>query len=369
MKSHYSYIDTPALLIDREILELNIDNMQKKADLHGIKLRPHVKTHRMPELALMQVAAGASGITVAKVGEAEVMAEAGITDIFIANEIIGNSKLERIKSLCKKARVIVGIDSLIGIRQIAEVFYKSNSQLEVRIEIEVGEERSGIIKEEDFRALLSELKKHDCIKLEGIFSHEGHTYFAKSAMECVEMSQESQRRTLKFAEIAEGSGFELETVSIGATPSLLHTGILKGINEIRPGTYILMDDSQAKVIGNYERCAASILTTVISKPTEERLITDSGAKALTAQRRMVGITANAGFGHIKGTEDKFVTDVYDEHGIIYDQELRVLLEIGDKIEIIPNHICPTCNLYDKAYLVSKGQVVKEIPILCRGKSQ
>jgi D-serine deaminase-like pyridoxal phosphate-dependent protein len=207
------------------------------------------------------------------------------------------------------------------------------------------------------------------VLLKGGFSHEGHSYKAKNAEDCIRVSTISQERTLQAGNLVRNLGIDIDTISIGATPSLMHAGIVEGITEIRPGTYIFMDAGQGSAIHDYSKCAATVLTTVISKPTEERVVLDAGAKALTSQNRSEGICATTGYGLVKNSDHIRLSGVFDEHDLIYDKEFRNYIEIGDKIEVIPNHICPTCNLYDKAYLVSKGEVLKEIPILCRGKSQ
>lgn len=368
-KSNYVQIDTPAVLIDYDIMMENLRSMQDKANQYHVNLRPHIKTHRMPELAKLQMNEGAYGITVAKVGEAEVMAEHGLSNIFIANEIVGVSKLERIRALNRKITIRLGVDSKYHIDQLEEVFKDEEKGIEVLIEFEVGENRSGVITDEQLVNLAKYIKTKKKVFLKGIFSHEGHSYKAKSAEDCVKVSTISQERTLRAANLIRDLGIEIDTVSIGATPSLLHTGIIQGITEIRPGTYIFMDAGQGSGINDYSKCAATVLTTVISKPTEERVVLDAGAKALTSQNRSEGICATSGYGLVKNTNNIRLSGVFDEHGLIYDKYFRNFIQIGDKIEVIPNHICPTCNLYDKAYLVSKGQVLKEIPILCRGKSQ
>ncbi len=365
---NYMDLDTPSLIIDKDVMMDNIEFIQDYANKKNVALRPHTKTHKMPYLAKLQIEAGAKGIAVAKVGEAETMAENGIDDIFIANEIVGVQKLNRIKKLAETIDISFGIDSIYQLEEIEEVFSDTDKKAEVLVEIEVGEERSGIIEEEDFISLLKYIKECKNIHLKGIFSHDGNSYGANNMEELREIFIGSQRRTLRFAEIAKDLGFKLEVISIGSTPSIMHTlDILDGITEIRPGTYILMDASQGNAIGTYERCAATVLTTVISKPTSERVITDVGAKGITAQTRTKGICATKGLGYIKGYEDVYIHDVYDEHAIIYNEKFRNEINIGDKVEIIPNHICPVCNLYDRAYLVSKGEVVKEVAISCRGK--
>lgn len=366
-KSKYSFIDTPALLIDNDVMLKNIRAMQEKANRFAVGLRPHTKTHKMPELAQLQVSEGACGITVAKVGEAEVMADNGIQDIFIANEIVGLSKLERIRALNRRVTIRLGVDSELQIDQLEQVFAHEDNPIEVLIEVEVGENRCGVITDEQLTHLTQYILTKNKVRLVGVFSHEGHTYAAKDADECVRLALESQARTVRAAGIARELGASIDIVSIGATPSLMHADIIPGITEIRPGTYILMDAGQGNAIGSYDNCAATVLATIISKPTDTRVVIDAGAKALTAQNRGAGICHTPGNGIVKGGPLVRLSGVYDEHGLIYNQEFSGQVSVGDKIEVIPNHICPTCNLYDKAYLVSNGQVLKEIHILCRGK--
>lgn len=369
IKSPYQSIDTPALLIDREIMEGNLHWMQNNANHWGVKLRPHTKTHKMPELAKLQQEFGAVGITVAKVGEAEVMAAHGLNDIFIANEIVGGEKWRRLAALSKKIRVIFGVDSPEAVHGVESVFSQEDATAIVRIEVETGENRSGVVSEEIFSRVLEAIRQSPHVELEGVFSHEGHTYSAPSVEACRQMLEDAQKLTLHYAELARAAGFEIETVSIGSTPSLIHCqGLLEGITEIRPGTYIFMDVGQGNCLGSYDRCAATVLTTIISKPTSDRLIGDSGAKALTAQSRGAGLCQTEGKGIVKGSKIP-VTNVYDEHTILYSEELHRELFIGNKIEIIPNHICPVVNLFDRAYLVSCGEVVAELDIACRGKTQ
>lgn len=368
-KSRYQFIDTPALIVDHDIMMENLKYMQKKADEYGVKLRPHTKTHRMPSLAKLQVELGACGITVAKVGEAEVMAENGLDNIFIANEIVGVAKLKRIRDMSRKIALTIGVDNEYQIDQLEEVFRDEEKGIEVLIEIEVGENRCGVITDEQLIELVSYIKNKSKVLLKGVFSHEGHSYKAKDREDCVKLARESHERTLRAANIIRSLGMKIDTVSVGSTPSLMNGGVIEGITEIRPGTYIFMDVGQGGAIHDYSKCAATVLTTVISKPTEDRVVLDSGAKSLTSQNRVGGICGTEGFGLVKNSDNIRLNGVYDEHGLIYNKEFRNQTNIGDKIEIIPNHICPTCNLYEKAYLVSKGEILEEISILCRGKSQ
>lgn len=365
---HYTSLDTPALLIDKRVMENNIANMQRTADSNKVALRPHTKTHKMSKLAKMQEHAGASGITVAKVGEAEVMASRGLSDIFIANEIVGEQKLSRIRHLAESIDISFGIDSIHQVNEIERVFEGAADKAQVLIEIEVGEKRSGVIEEAYFSALLEALRQCRNIHFKGVFSHDGHTYKAETVEELKALYETAATRTIHFAEIAAEAGFEAETVSIGSTPPfILNFEVPAGVTEIRPGTYILMDAGQSNVIGNFDSIAATVLTTIISRPTHERVITDVGAKGITMQTRTKGLTATDGLGLIKGFDGVYIDSVFDEHAIIYNEAFSNQVGIGDKVEIIPNHICPVANLHETAYLIEGGQVVGEIDIDCRGK--
>lgn len=367
---HYKEIDTPALLIEQDILMKNIKDMQAYADKQNVTLRPHTKTHKMPKLALLQEKHGASGITVAKVGEAEVMAAHGLDNIFIANEIVGKQKIQKIRDLSKSIDISFGIDSIYHVNEIEGVFEGAAQKAQVLIEIEVGENRSGVIEEAAFIELVNAVKNSSNLHLKGVFSHDGHTYAAENVEHCKELYTASVERTLHFAEICTELGVPPKVVSIGSTPPFLFGfDIPKGITEIRPGTYILMDASQSNAFGSFEKAAATVLTTIISKPTSERVITDVGAKGITAQKRTKGITATTGLGKIKEYEDVFIDGVFDEHAIIYNKSFSEQVNVGDKVQIIPNHICPVSNLHEKAYLIQDGEVMDEVIVACRGKLQ
>lgn len=367
----YTELDTPALLIDRERLAQNLRSMQQYANENGVQLRPHTKTHKSPAIAKMQLEAGACGIAVAKTGEAEVMARNGIRDIFIANEIVGDAKLRRIAVLAKQGvRISFGVDTPCQVTQAEQVFAAADITIPVLIEIEVGENRSGIIEEADLIALLDTIRACPHIAFGGIFSHDGNSYGAAGLDALHALSEGAQRRTLRFAALAARHKMPCRTVSYGATPTFMnHVKILPGITELRPGTYALMDASQAHAIGTLEHCAATVLASVISKPTDQRTILDVGAKGLTMQTRTEGICAVDGRGTLLDMPQVHIEKVFDEHAIINDRAFHDRVRIGDKVRIIPVHICPVCNLYERFYLISGDTVIEEDTIDCRGKLQ
>lgn len=367
--SPYSYLETPSLLIDNDIALANIAMMQKKADSLGLKLRPHIKTHRMPYFAKLQMEAGACGIACAKIGEAEVMADNGIGDIFIANEVIGEDKYERLKALHRRIHVRIGIDNEVHLAQMEKVFATEARPLEVLIEYEVGEVRTGVTNDEQLTRLVNAIQSSKHVVLKGIFSHEGHTYKADSVADCCAKAQAAYAKTVRAAELIRSLGADIDTVSIGATPSVMNGSSFEGITELRLGTYIFFDVGQSNAIHDFSHCAATVLASVISKPEGNRVVLDTGAKALVSQNRPTGICATAGFGAIKGAEDITIENLFDEHGVLNSEKFKILVDVGDKVEVIPSHVCPTVNLYDTAYLVSSGKVIRTLPIACRGKSR
>ena len=361
-------LPTPALLIDLDRAKENIAMMQSRADGLGLNLRPHIKTHRMPYFAKLQMEAGAVGIACAKIGEAEVMADAGIPDIFIANEVIGTDKYERLRDLARRVHVRVGIDNTVQLSQMEQVFAGEEKPLEVLIEYEVGEIRTGVTDDRQLSDLVKAIRDSRHVVLKGIFSHEGHTYKADDPEDCRNKARTAYERTVRAAGMIRDLGIEIDTVSVGATPSVMSGAHSEGITELRLGTYIFFDVGQSRAIGDFSHCAATVLASVISKPQGERVVLDAGAKALVSQNRTMGICATEGFGAIKGAEHIHIANLYDEHAVINSAEFRDRVTVGDKVEVIPSHICPTVNLYDNAYLVSGGRVMETVPVACRGRS-
>lgn len=365
---NYKNIDTPALLIDKEKVVKNIKDMQKKADSNNVKLRPHIKTHRMSYLAKMQLKYGANGITVAKTAEAEVMLKQGIKDIFISTVVGSKQKAKAIADIYHLGDIKVAIDCIEQAKILKEVAKSESIIFNVWIEVEVGEKRSGISLGDKLEELSEFLKNENRLNLTGVYSHEGHVYGAKSINECKELTKKAHQETIQVAKYLMEQGHKIETISVGATPSLMHAEIEKGVTEIRPGTYILMDAAQGASLNSFDRCAATVLATVISKPNDSRVVLDSGVKALTAFVRGEGICHTPGYGRLLRDNSIFINKLYDEHAVIENNQFNKEIEIAKKVRIIPNHICPLCNLYDYAYLID-GDNIEKIKVDCRGKSQ
>lgn len=362
-------LETPALLIDLDRLDANIQRMQAYADAQGVKLRPHTKTHKIPAIAHMQVRAGAGGITVAKLGEAEVMAAAGIEDIFIANTVVGAGKMRRLAALNRHVRLAVGVDHPDQVRMLAAAFQGEPMPLEVMIEVDSGEHRAGVAPGEPTLELALQVLKAPGLRLRGIFTHEGHDYGATSLAELKQIAESSQELMVESAALINIRTGLSPWVSIGSTPSLAAGVLLPGIHELRCGTTVFWDASQVQLQGSPDWCAATVLATVTSLPAPDRAIADAGAKALTKEQRKGNLIATEGFGIIRGHEDLTIAALADEHATIKGPDAGRRFRIGDLIEIIPNHICPAVNLYDVALGLRGGRVETVWPVAARGRSQ
>ncbi|AJY77798.1 hypothetical protein VN24_16625 [Paenibacillus beijingensis] len=358
-------LDTPSLLIDLDRMERNLKEMQALADSAGVKLRPHTKTHKMAEVAQLQLEYGARGITVAKLGEAEAMAGAGITDIFIATEIVGEQKMVRLRSLAEKAKVRLAVDSIYHVEQL-DRFFGDQVPVEVMIEVDTGMHRCGVEPEEAVELAGEIVSRFPQVKLAGIFAHEGHTYNASEKEEMKQIALDTQKQAVETGKQIEAKwGISCE-ISIGCTLGQLAGEFLPGITEVRPGTYVFYDVGHAYYLGDINRCAATILSTVTSKKGEEKVVADAGAKSMTIDQRSSGVLKTEGFGKIKSHPDLMIKKLSDEHAIIYPGGS---LNLGDRIEIYPNHVCPTVNLYNKAYGIRDGRVEKILTITARGCNQ
>lgn len=364
-------IDTPALLMDLERLKSNIGAMASIARKYRVNLRPHAKTHKTPEIAKLQVEAGANGITVAKLGEAEIMAEAGIKDILIANQVIGRRKLDRLTALARKIHLMVAVDSHVGAQMLNEAAQQKSVHLEVLIEIDTGAHRCGLSDSGEILRLAKHLSTLHNIKLLGIMTHEGHVEdgTSRASIEC--KSLEVGQEMVSHAETLRKAGHDIKVVSVGSTVSAPFIPTVEGITEMRPGTYVFND-----VIGvcvgaaTWDQCALSVLATVISMPRPGVIVADAGSKAMSSE-----VVANCfafnycGYGYIKSLPGARIVKLNEEHGVIDTHGSAQTVKIGDKIEIIPNHVCPTVNLYDEMYVLQDGQVLDVWQIKARGKAQ
>ncbi|MEV6039533.1 alanine racemase [Nonomuraea sp. NPDC052116] len=308
----YPELDTPALVIDLDAVRANIMEMAESAAKHGVRLRPHIKTHKMPELARMQLDAGAGGITCAKLGEAEVMADAGIDDILLAFPVWGEPKLRRLAALRERARIRVSLDSpevAAGLGRLG------GPPVEVLVEVDTGQHRLG---------------------------------------------RPPGRPT---AELCARDGIELREISVGCTPTARHAAGVAGVTEIRPGTYIFNDTAMMRLGVATERTAAArVLTTVIARPTPERVVFDAGTKCLTSDGY-----GTPGWIRAVGLPYLHMEFLNEEHAVAHlEPGHHGELPVGTRAQLIPSHACSALNLFDLAYGVENGQVTTELRGAARG---
>lgn len=359
-------LDTPALLVDWDKLEANIGRMQKTADDAHVKLRPHAKTHKTPAIAHLQLRAGAKGITVAKLGEAEVMASAGIDDILIAFPLQGAQKMVRLLNLAERVRIRVSLDSMKVAGDISDAAVQRRAKIPVLVEVDTGLHRVGLAPGEGVRAFVRDLVKLPGIEFAGLLTHAGQGYASQNIEQVADLGRQEGELIVETAELIRSDGIEVQDVSVGSTPTAPFAARVKGVTEIRPGNYVFYDASQLALHScTPENCALTILSTVVVKHPE-RLVIDAGSKAMSSDRLGPSITL---FGSIKGFPNLEIWRLSEEHGSVRPVGEGTVPEIGDRVEIIPNHACSVMNLHDKFYALRGDRVIGEFPILGRGKIQ
>ncbi len=360
-------LDTPALVLDLDVVEANIARTVEIAKAAGARLRPHIKTHRMLAVAQLQIEAGAQGICCAKTGEAEVFADGGIDDIFIANQVVGAAKMRRLRALAERVRLAVGVDHSDQIDLLNQAF-RSADPLDISIEIDVGQRRTGVVEPHEAVDLAQRVLDAPGLALRGVYTHEGHDYAAQDDADLAVIADQAQRQMLEAAQaIRDATGAPCE-VSMGSTPSLFARKFHAGIDELRPGTAVFNDGSHANFLGHTDWCAATVLATVVNLPAPDRVVVDAGAKALTSDRRGPSILENSGFGMVVGRPDATIVSLSDEHGVLSVPDAGAY-GIGGVLRIIPNHICPCVNLYDHAFVARAGIVQDVWEVSARGQSQ
>ncbi|MEN6305730.1 MAG: alanine racemase [Armatimonadia bacterium] len=357
-------VDTPSLIVDHSILVANLRNLQESSDRAGVQVRPHIKAHKTPEIALMQMRLGAVGVTAAKIGEAEVMATAGIPDIFIANCLIGEIKMRRLVALARRVpKLSVAVESMEGARQLAEAFSAAGMTLEVMLEIDNGARRCGVLPEKavEFAQQVSALPG---LHIVGIMAYAAGAYACRTEEDRKAFCAEEGRSLAAIASELSAAGFEMRRISGGCTPTAGRHERGCGLTEVRSGTYCLNDYNQIDLGScTREQVAATVLATVVSRPCADRILMDAGTKALDQQ---VSQTTQ-GYGWLLEPPGANVVKINDEHG--YLEATAGDLRIGDKVRVIPPRICTCLNLYDEMVVVEDGVVVDVWKIAARGKNQ
>lgn len=347
-------IGTPAVAIDLDRVERNIAMLQERCDAAGLANRPHIKTHKSPFLAKLQVAAGAKGITCQKLGEAEIMAEAGIDDILITYNVMGEATLERLSALLAKGtKLTIAADNPLSIEGLAEAAARAGVRLSVAIECDTGRERAGVASVAEAVQLACLIASKPSLEFAGFMLYPPEDKWG-------------QTQTF-FDEALQGvraHGLDAALVSTGGTPNLVNIGKLKGATEHRAGTFIFNDRMMlACGAAKAENVALNVIARVVSRGGAERGIVDAGSKTLTSDSGG-GLD---GFGLILEHPEARIARFAEEHGFLDLSRCNHRPNVGDVVRIIPNHVCVVVNMVDELIAVRGDEIVGTIPVAARGR--
>ena len=346
-------LDTPAVLVDLDIVRRNIDRFQTFADQIGMAVRPHIKTHKLPQIALMQLAAGAVGITCQKISEAEAMvaADSHLKDVLITYNILGAEKLAHLRDLSGRVRLTVVADNAVVIDGLSAAFADAPAPLRVLVECNTGADRCGVATPQDAATLARRIADASGLQFHGLM-----TYPPINGAAAVQAFMTQARALI------EADGLAVAVVSSGGTPSMMQAGDAPVATEYRPGTYAYNDRSLvARGVCDWDDCALTVLATVVSVPGTNRAIIDAGSKALTSD--LLGLT---GYGHVLGRPDIAIDQLSEEHGRLISAG-PIGLAVGDKLRIVPNHACVVSNLFDTVHVLEGGEPAAIWLVVARGK--
>jgi D-serine deaminase-like pyridoxal phosphate-dependent protein len=353
-------LDTPALLIDLPAMERNIARMAAFFADKKAKLRPHAKTHKCPIISHKQLEAGnAVGVTCAKLGEAEVLAAAGIKDILIANQIVGPQKIARLMSLARQAEVMVAVDDPINVQQLSAAAVDAGVQLRVLVEVNIGMNRCGVEPGEPALELARRVAEARGLRFMGLQGYEGHLVMHRDLEERRQGTLAAMKRLVETRRLIESSGLEVEIVSGGGTGTYDITGRVEGVDEVQAGSYVF-NDVRYRSVGAPFECALTVLATVISRPTPTLAITDAGHKVLTSE---------FGLPELVGVDGARLVGLSEEHGKLEFRTPNYDLHPGDRVELIPSHGCTTINLFDCYHVIRDGRLEAVWEISGRGRSR
>ncbi len=356
-----SQLETPALVVDLDVMEQNLERMAGYCRTHQLALRPHSKTHKSPWLARRQLEWGACGITVAKIGEAEVMAAAGLDDLLLAYPVFGPRKARRLAEVASQARVTVALDSEESLEWVAEAAV--DARIGVLVEVDLGMGRCGLPPGEAPLRLARAVQGLPRLRFEGLLFYPGHVHPDLEGSD--RTLREANERLARQLEGFDREGIPVPTVSGGSTPSAYHSHHFEGVTEIRPGTYVFNDRNTVQWrVCSLEQCALSVSTTVVSTAVAGQAIVDGGSKTFSSDP--LAPATGGGFGIVKGHPEVEFVRMNEEHGYL-KLPAGTRLEPGQTLEIVPNHACTTVNMHDRAWGVRAGEVVKEWEIAARGR--
>lgn len=357
--------ETPAFVIDRQKAQANVTAAIEATHALGVKWRPHVKTHKLVEFARMQIDGGADGISCAKVSEAEVMAAGGIDDIFIAYPLVGEFRLARAAALARKIRLILTIDSAEGARALSEFAVREGVRFEVRMEVDTDFGRTGVKRPAavDLARLIASMPNLD---LTGIATFRSMTYDGKPTRDARLAGTQEAEQLLAVAATIREAGIPIQDVSGGSTPTGIHVAAVPGITEIRQGTNIFHDyTTYNNGCCAFDDIAAAIVYTVVSTPDPSYAIVDGGSKALASDFPVRDAAGQPQFAFGLDDPQLILTRMYEEHGAVVRPGGVTGLRVGQRLAMVPAHVCSTLNLFNDVYVLDNGSL-RKVPVDARG---
>lgn len=343
---------TPCAVIDLDVVEHNIAKAQSLCDAAGQANRPHIKTHKSPILAQMQIDAGARGITCQKLGEAEIMANAGISDILIATNLLGAARSGRLAALQKRIPLKVCADNPVSLAEYSKAATNANRAIDVVIECDTGQLRAGVETPEEAAKLAKLIKDDPMLNFAGLMFYPALDSWPQTQVFYADI-------TNKLSEL----GLTANIVSTGGTPNFIHIGELKGATEHRAGTCIFNDRMMIEAgFATIEECAYQVYSSVVSRGGSERGILDAGSKTLTSDTGGLD-----GFGHIIEHPAARIHKFAEEHGFLDLSGCNDKPDVGDIVRVIPNHVCVSVNMFDQLVAIRGGKIDQIIPVAARGK--
>lgn len=353
---------TPALIIDGTTVVKNLNRMADYADSHDLDLRPHTKTHKSLQLADLQLGAGAVGLTVAKVGEAEVMSEV-CQDVLVAYPAIDPARTARLAHLAKHITLRVAVDSMEGAKQIAAAANRAKATIGILVDLDVGMGRTGLQTPGEALKLAAMVDRSPGLRLDGLLFYPGHIQSRPEEQEPA--LAEVSRKLADTLELWAEHGLEARVVSGGSTPTAFQSHLVADLTEIRPGTYIYNDMNVVR--GGFctlEDCAATIICTVVSTAVPGQVVLDAGTKTFTSDR--CGPAPESGHGYIVEYPEAVINKLTEEHGQVDIRKCNSAPKLGERVTVIPNHVCPCINLQTAVWLRDEDGTLVELPIDARG---
>lgn len=357
-------LDTPAVVIDVDLMESNLKRLAAYCGEHGLDLRPHTKTHKIAELARRQIDLGAVGITVAKIGEAEVMTAAGLDDILIVYPIVGDLKLRRLTDLASRVKITVAADSLEVAQAISSRAAAAGCKIGFLLEFNTGFGRCGLPVGAPSIEIARRIRDLRGLEWRGILVYPGHIMGTAASRPALIRGE--NRILSGLVGLLASANITCPVVSGGNTPAAYASHEFTAITEIRPGTYIFNDkNTVCAEAALYSDCAACVLTTVVSRSVEHTAIIDAGSKTLTADHLLSG--NGIGFGHIRDYPEIVIKELSEEHGHLDTTRSSRIPKLGERLQVVPNHTCPVMNLQDLVYGIQGEQIVCTWNVAARGK--